>query len=67
MSLPRVRVGVPVACQNGHRATWWFALRDLEWVPDGMDVIDKCDCPKCEMGQGYRRVEGAVELSSAPG
>lgn len=52
------RIGVPCQCQNGHKATWWYRLDGLTWVDEGVKHEEKCDCPKSEFGQGYRRAEG---------
>ena len=60
-----IRIGVPCACQNGHTATWWYRLEDLRWVDEGVKESEKCQCPKGEFGQGYRRGEGPIQSSEA--
>lgn len=48
-----MKIGIPVKCQNGHKATWVVEFRGLDAVSLGVDHVGKCKCPKHEIGQGY--------------
>jgi hypothetical protein len=48
-----MKIGIPVKCQNGHKATWFIEFRGLDTVHLGVPSEGKCDCPKHEIGQGY--------------
>lgn len=47
-------VALPVKCQNGHEATWYWELRGMTWSVIGVPDEQKCKCPKWSEGQGYR-------------
>jgi hypothetical protein len=57
-----VKIGVPVVCQNGHRAVFWYELFGLTWSDRGVSRDQQCDCPKHDMGQGWRRAEGEIKI-----
>lgn len=48
-----MKIGVPVKCQDGHRAVWFYSFRGLDVISEGVPHKSKCDCPKHEIGQGY--------------
>lgn len=50
-----MKIGIPVKCQNGHKATWYAELvsNSLDFMHRGVPQDEKCDCPKHEIGQGY--------------
>ena len=48
-----MKIGVPVKCQNGHRAAWLYSFRGLDVISEGVPHKEKCACPKHEIGQGY--------------
>lgn len=48
-----MKIGVPVKCQNGHKAVWIIEISGLDVIERGVDPRLKCDCPKHEIGQGY--------------
>lgn len=57
-----MKVGIPVQCQNGHRATYWFELIRLTWHDRGVVESERCDCPKHGLEQGWSRSEGPVKI-----
>lgn len=50
-----MKIGVPVICQNGHKAVYYFNLEELDWKDIGVAKEENCDCPKWEFGQGWKR------------
>lgn len=49
-----MKIGIPVKCQNGHKATWVFEFRGLDAVSMGaFGDPNRCKCPKHDIGQGY--------------
>ncbi len=47
----------PVVCQNGHKALWYWQIKDSgigEVKHEGV-VSNRCDCPKGALGEGYAR------------
>ena len=55
---------VPVICQNGHRALWYFEIYGIAEVKSlGIPKNLKCDCPKSELGQGYSQC-GPIQNST---
>lgn len=49
-----MKIGVPVTCQNGHKATWVIEIDGLDIIEHGVNRVVACDCPKICVGQGYR-------------
>lgn len=48
----------PVACQNGHKALWYWTI-DIQGIGEvkHYGVISKrCLCPKSGLGEGYKRI-----------
>ena len=52
-----LRFRVPVECQNGHKAFYFFEhSHDIaETCRHRIDNFSKCTCPKHELGEGWRR------------
>lgn len=48
-----LRIETPVACQNGHQATWVTEIRGLDVRSLGVAREHACSCPKWGLGQGY--------------
>lgn len=48
-----MKIGIPVKCQNGHKAVWIYEISGLDVISLGVDHRLKCKCPKHEIGQGY--------------
>ena len=46
-------IAVPVECQNGHKAMWYFEINGLAVRTVGVPITEKCNCPKWSEGQGY--------------
>lgn len=49
----KMKIGVPVKCQNGHRAVWFYSFRGLDVISEVVDRELQCDCEYPESGQGY--------------
>lgn len=61
--MSEIWVGVPVKCQHGHRAVYWYCLSGedgLEWRPDGVEDHQACGCPKWGGHEGWTRDEGEL-------
>jgi hypothetical protein len=48
-----VKIGIPVKCQNGHRATWVIKIQGLIPKPIGVNWTENCSCPKSNFGEGW--------------
>lgn len=49
-----MKIGIPVKCQNGHKATWLIEISGLDAVTMGaFGDPNRCKCPKHDIGQGY--------------
>lgn len=49
-----MKIGIPVKCQNGHKAVWMIEISGLDAVSTGtFGDPDRCKCPKHDIGQGY--------------
>lgn len=48
-----IKLGVPVKCQNGHRATWIMEITGLECHHRGVAKDEDCKCPKFDFGEGW--------------
>jgi len=51
-----VKIGTPVECQNGHKATYVIEINDLFPNIPGVSEEEKCDCPKWDFGEGWKSV-----------
>ena len=47
-----MKIGIPVACQNGHASTWVLEIVGMEAIDRG--ATDACPCPKWNIGEGWR-------------
>jgi len=61
-----MKIGIPVQCQNGHKATWVVELRGLEHYHQGVPDSEKCDCPKHDFGMGYSACGEPAVIPPAP-
>lgn len=48
-----MKIGVPVKCQNGHRATAYHRVEGLDTIYLGVPEDQKCACPKHDIGMGW--------------
>lgn len=48
-----MKIGIPVKCQNGHKATWVIEIVGIGAHHRGVDKSKKCACPKLMAGEGY--------------
>jgi hypothetical protein len=60
-----MKIKIPVECQNGHKAFWYYDIRGLDVVTLGVPSEDKCNCPKWNFGEGYHST-GDPEIVSEP-
>jgi hypothetical protein len=51
----KIKIGIPVVCQNGHRAVYYFKLENLEFKDEGVSKESNCKCPKFELGEGWKQ------------
>ena len=49
-----LRIGIPVECQNGHKAIYKMVIIGLEVKELGVDRGQNCGCPKFGIGEGWR-------------
>jgi len=61
-----MKIGIPVKCQNGHHAVWFYRFRGLDVISEGVPPSTKCDCPKHEIGQGYFATGNPFLVGSTP-
>jgi len=48
-----IKIGVPVKCQNGHKAVWIMHITGFECYQDGVPKDEQCQCPKNDLGEGW--------------
>jgi hypothetical protein len=67
MTVPAMRIALPVICQNGHKALSFYQFdrqsMDFVWEPPPYQTA--CKCPKADFGQGYRQ-DGDPYLVEGP-
>lgn len=49
-----MKIGIPVECQNGHKATWRMLITGLEKKDIGVKNSENCKCPKFDFGEGWK-------------
>lgn len=49
-----MKIGIPVKCQNNHKAVWVIVIHGLDVSHEGVPKENKCDCPKRDYNQGYQ-------------
>lgn len=50
-----IKIGIPVECQNGHKATYVIAVNGLDPKHFGVDKSENCSCPKFDISEGWKQ------------
>ena len=52
--MQKQRIAIPVKCQNGHEAIYYYRIMGLDVAAQGVDPDSNCGCPKWGFSQGWR-------------